>query len=134
MSLMQSERSSMLFLLYLSLFFFSSSAYQLSLFFKSDIFAKKWSKTQSNCKPWFWGIGIDDAATTAAWTDEEAEAFAIQPAKAPALAAAPVAGKGYTPKRWNEFFSDQHLKIKSLFWVRKINNLRYHTPWAPRDV
>jgi hypothetical protein len=38
---------------------------------------------------------MDDAATTAAWTDEEAEALAIQPAKALALAAA-VGGKGYT--------------------------------------
>lgn len=45
-------------------------------------------------KPWFCGTGIEDAVTTAAWTDEEAEAFAIQPAKALALAAAPVGGKG----------------------------------------
>lgn len=37
---------------------------------------------------------MDDAVTTEAWTDE-AEALAIQPAKALALAAAAVDGKGY---------------------------------------
>lgn len=46
--------------------------------------------------PWFCGTGMDDAVTTAAWTDEEAEGLAIQPAKALALAAAAVGGKGYT--------------------------------------
>lgn len=41
---------------------------------------------------------MDDAVTTAAWTDEEAEALAIQPAKtlAFAAAAAAVGGKGCT--------------------------------------
>ena len=38
---------------------------------------------------------MDDAVTTAAWTDEEADALAIQPAKAPGLAAAAAGGKGY---------------------------------------
>lgn len=40
---------------------------------------------------------MDDAVTTAACTDEEAEALAIQPAKALAFAAA--GGKGYTNKK-----------------------------------
>lgn len=49
-------------------------------------------------------MGIEDAVTTAAWTDVEAEALAIQPAKAfaPAAAAA-VGGKGYT-KIWIKIF------------------------------
>lgn len=39
---------------------------------------------------------MDVAVTTAAWTDDEAEALAIQPAKALALAVAAAAdGKGY---------------------------------------
>jgi len=33
--------------------------------------------------------------TTAAWTDDEAEALAIQPAKALVLAVAAAGGKGY---------------------------------------
>lgn len=37
---------------------------------------------------------MDDAVTTAAWTDEEEAAFAIQPAKALALAFATLGGKG----------------------------------------
>lgn len=41
---------------------------------------------------------MEDAVTTAAWTDEEAEALAIQPAKAFALAAAATGGKGYAHK------------------------------------
>lgn len=45
---------------------------------------------------------MDDAVTTAAWTDEEAEAFAIQPANALALAAAAAGGKGYIQQKWNE--------------------------------
>lgn len=45
-------------------------------------------------------MGIEDAVTTDAWTDEEAEALVIQPAKAFAPAAAAAAGgKGYT-KIW----------------------------------
>ena len=36
-----------------------------------------------------------DAVTTAAWTDDEAEALAIQPAKALALAVAAAGAKGY---------------------------------------
>lgn len=47
---------------------------------------KKW--------PWFGGIGMDEAVTTDAWTVDEAAAFAIQPAKALALAAAAAGGKG----------------------------------------
>lgn len=53
-------------------------------------------------KPWFWGTGIDDAVTTAAWTDEEAEALAIQPAKAFAFAAAAVGGKGCAQENWKK--------------------------------
>lgn len=46
---------------------------------------------------------MDDAVTTAAWTDEEAEALAIQPAKALAFAAAAGGGKGYTqPKKYKK--------------------------------
>ena len=41
---------------------------------------------------------MDNVVTTEAWTDEEAEALAIQPAKAPALTVAVVGGKGYTPE------------------------------------
>lgn len=37
---------------------------------------------------------MEEFVTTAAWTDEEAEALAIQPAKALALAAAAFGGKG----------------------------------------
>lgn len=44
--------------------------------------------------PWFGRIGKVDAVTTAAWTDEEAAAFAIQPAITLALAAAAAGGNG----------------------------------------
>ena len=46
--------------------------------------------------PWFWGTGKDEAeaAMTADWIDEEWLAFAIQPAKALAFAAAVADGKG----------------------------------------
>jgi hypothetical protein len=37
-----------------------------------------------------------DVVTTAAWTDDEADALAIQPAKALAFAVATAGGKGYT--------------------------------------
>lgn len=58
---------------------------------------------------------MDDAVTTAAWTDEEAEALAIQPANALALAAAAAGGKGFTQE--NNFlsdhvFTDPQVKIK----------------------
>ena len=57
------------------------------------------NKSELKFWPWFCGTGMDDAVTTGAWTDEEAETLVIQPAKAPALAAAAaVGGKGYMPK------------------------------------
>ncbi len=47
-----------------------------------------------------------DAVTTAAWTDDEAEALAIQPAKALALAVAAAAGgKGYTKYKKNQIIN-----------------------------
>lgn len=49
---------------------------------------------------------MDEAVTTAAWTDEEAEAFAIQPAKALALAAAPAGGNGCLIKKTKKKFSN----------------------------
>jgi hypothetical protein len=36
-----------------------------------------------------------DVVTTAAWTDDDADALAIQPAKALAFAVATAGGKGY---------------------------------------
>ena len=50
---------------------------------------------------------MDDAVTTAAWTDEEAEALVIQPAKAFALTAAGAAagGKGYIQIRKQNLIS-----------------------------
>lgn len=41
---------------------------------------------------------MDDAVTTAAWTDEEADALAIQPANGLVLAEAAAGGKGYAQK------------------------------------
>jgi len=43
-----------------------------------------------------------DAVTTAAWTDDEAEALTIQPAKALALAGAAAGGKGYIKQNGNK--------------------------------
>ena len=61
-------------------------------------------------KPGFCGTGMADAVTTAAWTDDEAEALAIQPAKALALAVAVAGRKGYM-KQINKILINQHDKL-----------------------
>lgn len=61
---------------------------------------------------------MDDAVTTAAWTEEEADAFAIHPAKALALPAVPVAGKGYTQKLRMKHSVINIIKVRTLIYIR----------------